>query len=78
MATKDINRGDLIFTAKAFISINKDTDEFTSDINDEIELEKFQKLPKISKSRNRKKFKILKAKTGEVNLIDSEHCIACG
>ena len=72
VATKDINRGDLIFTAKAFISINKDTDEFTSDINDEIELEKFQKLPKISKSRNRKKFKILKAKTGEVNLIDSE------
>ena len=57
VATKNIKKGDLIFTAKAFISINKDTDEVTSDIADEIELERFHKLPKISKTKDRKKFK---------------------
>ena len=72
VATKNIKKGDLIFIDKAFISINRDTDEVSSDINDENELERFEKLKKISKSKSKKRFKKLKTKLGDATLIDSE------
>ena len=69
VATKNIKKGDLIFIDKAFISINRDTDEVSSDINDENELERFEKLKKIVDDKSKKRHQEL-ASIIEENVLD--------